>query len=355
MKKQISALILALLASPAAAAPAREKAAAPAPKTAAAPAAKQGGPGLCIFGGQSGKPFDSEAAFNSVLWKSDVVYVGETHDEPLDHQAQLAALKAMRIARGSRIIVGFEMLNAALQPALDDYASGKIAEGEFLARVDWEKEWKFDFAMYRPLFDFVIANKLKAAALNVPRPVIMKIARVGLDALTSDEKKFLPEKVTVSEHKKYTEYLKKSFSEHGSTVSAKSIEFENYSAAMAAWNEGMGAKLAEHLAANPGYAALVVAGNGHIAYNAAIPASVKARVPGLRQASFYIENAPRCPEKIGKDEKDLANYVWYIAHPARPKPAAPPAASTAAPAALPVSSAAVAELPRPSVLAPAGQ
>jgi len=298
-------------------------------------AAAPSGPGFCIFGGQSGKPFDSAAAFNTVVWKSDVVYVGETHDEPLDHQAQFEALKAMRIARGSKIIVGFEMLNQELQPVLDEYVAGRLTEAEFLARVNWEKEWKFDFGMYKPLFDFVIANKLKAAALNVPRPVIMKIARSGLAALTPEEKKFLPEKVEISQHKKYVEYLKKSFSEHGSTVTAKSIEFENYSAAMAAWNEGMGAKLAEHLAANPGYEALVVAGNGHLAYNAAIPASVKARVPGLRQASFFTVDAPRCPAKMEKDHKDLGNYIWYIAHPAKPKPAVPPAMSTAAAAAVP--------------------
>ncbi|HNW44641.1 MAG TPA: ChaN family lipoprotein [Elusimicrobiales bacterium] len=327
--KIIAILSLFAASFASAAAPAGKPAARPAAQPAARAAAQPGGPGFCIFGAQSGKPFGSEAAFKSVVWKSDVVYVGETHDQPLDHLAQLEALKAMRIARGSKIAVGFEMLNQSLQPVLDDYAAGRMTEAEFLEKADWKKEWGFDFAMYKPLFDFIVANKLRALALNVPRPVVAKIARAGLESLSPEEKKYLPETVTVSAHKKYNEFLKESFSGHGDSPMAKMFTLENYLASMAAWNEGMGLRIADFLGANPGYAALVVAGNGHVAYNAAIPASVKARVKGVRQASFYTETAAQCPEKFPKEHKDLANYVWYIAHP--PKPAAPVASSTGTP------------------------
>jgi len=54
------------------------------------------------------------------------------------------------------------MLDQALQPVLDDYASGKITDEEFLSRRDWKKEWGFDFSMYKPLFDFIAANNLSA-------------------------------------------------------------------------------------------------------------------------------------------------------------------------------------------------
>jgi uncharacterized iron-regulated protein len=95
----------------------------------------------------------------------------------------------------------------------------------------------------------------------------------------------------------------------------------------------MGARIADFVNANPGYEVLVVAGNGHVMYNAAIPASVKARVEKVRQASFYTENAPKCPETMPKEHKDLANYMWYINHPPKPEPAPAMSVSTAAPAA----------------------
>ncbi|MBI4801677.1 MAG: ChaN family lipoprotein [Elusimicrobia bacterium] len=297
------------------------------------------GPGFCIFGGWSGKPFGSEAAFKSVIWKSDVIHVGETHDQIKDHLAQLEVLKTLRVARGAKIAVGFEMLNVTLQPALDDYVSGKLTEEEFLQKTDWAKEWKFDFGLYKPLFDFIIQNKLKALALNVPKKIVSKIARVGLAGLDAEEKKFLPEPVNIPTHKKYLEFLKTSFDGHGDTPPpasapkagskspadsaqagggvaplAKISTWDNYLASMAAWNEAMGAKIADFVNANPGWSALVVTGNSHVIYNAAIPASVKARTNKIRQASFYTEDAAKCPAEFPKTAKDTANYVWYINH-----------------------------------------
>jgi uncharacterized iron-regulated protein len=276
-------------------------------------------PGYCIFGAQSGKPFDSEAAFKSVIWKSDVVYVGETHDQIKDHLAQLEALKAMKIARGSKIAVGFEMLNMTLQPVLDDYAAGKLTEEEFLAKTDWKTEWGFDFNLYKPVFDFIVQNKLRALALNVPKKVISKIARVGLAGLDSEDKKFLPDPVNITKHKKYLDYMKTSFGGHGDNPMAKMFTWDNYLASMCAWNEGMGSKVAEFVDANPGWSVLVVAGNGHVIYNAAIPASVKSRNKKIRQASFYTEDAAECPAVFPKENKDMANYLWYIRHSAPAK------------------------------------
>ncbi len=277
-------------------------------------------PNYCIFGAQTGNDFNSEAAFKSVVWRNDVVYVGETHDQPLDHLAQLEALKAMKTARGAKTAVGFEMLNQTLEPVLEDYVSGRITEEDFLSKADWKNEWGFDFAMYKPLFDFIIQHKLRALALNVPKKIVGKIARTGLESLTPEEKKFLPEKVEITQHKKYNDYLKASFAGHGDSPMAKLFTLENYLASMAAWNEGMGARVADFINANPGYAVLVIAGNGHIIYNAAIPASVKARTKDVRQTSFYTENAAACPAAMPKEQKDLANYIWYIKHPPKAEP-----------------------------------
>ena len=287
-------------------------------------------PNFCLFGGQSGKSHSGEAAFKAIVWKSDVVYVGQTHDKPLDHLAQLEALKAMKIARGSKIAVAFGMLPQSLQPALNDYADGKLTEEEFLAKADRETERGADFGMYKPLFDFIVQNKLRAIALGVPVKVTDKVARSGLDSLTPDEKQYLPEKVELTQHKKYNDYLKGAFGAQAD----KRLTVENYLASLAARNEGMGVRVADFLAVNPGYSVLVVAGNDSLLYNAALPASVKARVKDLRQASFYTETAAKCPSDMPIEHKDLANYLWYLNHPPKPEPAALPALSTAT---LPVS------------------
>lgn len=289
-------------------------------------------PGFCILGGQSGKSYSGEAAFKAVLWKNDVIYIGETHDEEQDHRAQLEALKALRIARGSRIAVAFEMLDYTAQPALDDYLAGKIGEAEFQARTGWQSGKGFDYSLYKPLLDLAAANRLRGLALNIPKTMVFKIARSGLQSLTPEERQALPKEVNITSHKKYNEYLKESFTMHSGTSVPKDLAFENYRASMGAWNEAMGSRIADFVTANPGFAVLVITGNGHLMYNAAIPASVKARTEKLRQVSFYTEQAESCPEKMPEANKNVANYIWYIKHPAPPA-AAPVQASTSAPAA----------------------
>jgi len=283
-----------------------------------------GGPGLCVFNSASGLALDGPDAFVKTIQGADVVYVGETHDQLNDHLAQLEALKTLAALRGNKVAVGFEMLNMTLQPVLDEYAAGALTQEEFLAKADWAEEWGFDFNLYKPIFDFIIQNKLRAIALNVPRKIVSKIARTGLASLTPGERAFLPETVTITGHKEYLAFLRENYdSMHAAgRVSKKAaaarpmpqFTFENYLASMCAWNEGMGSRIAGFLNSNPGWAVMTVAGNGHVMYNAAIPASVKARAEGVRQVSFYTEGAPQCPESVPSETLAQADYIWFTTH-----------------------------------------
>ena len=288
------------------------------------------GPGFCVFNGASGASI--AGTFNAVVGADDVVYGGETHDQLNDHLAQLEALKALGLARGEKIVVGFEMLNMTLQPILEDYAAGKLTDEEVLAKADWKTEWGFDFNLYKPIFDYIRANKLHALALNLPKKVVSKIARVGLAGLSDTEKQYLPAKVEVTKNEAYIKFIRESFEGHGKAagrtqgdflrqyILGKSkkgmgdFTFENYLAAMSAWNESMGSRLADFLNANPGYAGMTIAGAGHVIYNAGIPASVASRTSGLRGVSFYPVDADACPAAFPSGDAGLADYVWYISH-----------------------------------------
>ena len=326
----MSALVLSLLLgffcnTYAAGKTAPKPAAKPAPKAAVVPPLN-----LCIFGGQSGKPFGDLASFKSVIWKSDVIYAGGAAGQLKDQEARLEILKALREARSSKIAVGFEAVNIPLQPVLDDYAAGKISEEEFLQKTGWQTSSGVNFSFYKPIFTFIIQNKLRALALGIPRETIFKLEREGAAALNEDEKKMLPETASVIKHKKYLDYLKTSYAGFGAAAAAGApLSWNNYLAAVSSWNEGAGAKIAGFVNANPGWSVLVTTSNDRIIYNAALPSSVKSRTVKLRQASFYFEDAAKCPETLSADHKDLANYVWYINHP-KPLPAVPTSPSPAA-------------------------
>ena len=271
--------------------------------------------GLCIFGAQSGKPFDTVAAFRSAVWKNDIIYAAGPGGDHMVLLARLEILKTMLQARGSKIAVGFEAFSVTLQPVLDDYVAGKAGEEEFLRRTGFEKGRDSDFGYYRPLFDFIRANRLRALAIGLPDGMLSKIARAGLAGLDRQENTLLTEPLKPAVHKKYTEYLKNSFDSRSADyegADGQEAAFGNYLAAISASNEAMGKRLADFITENPSYAALVITGRLHVLYNAGMPAAVKARLGKPRQASFSIESAGLCPAKLPAAARDTANYVWYL-------------------------------------------
>lgn len=241
--------------------------------------------------------------FERLIQASDIIYVGETHTSTFSHTIQLEVIKMLYKKKGNDIAVGFEMLNKTLQPYLDEFIEGKIDEEEFLKKINWEKEWGFDYGLYKPIFDFIRENKLKAVALNVPRGVVSKVARGGLEALTENEKSLIAKKIKVTKHKEYNKYLKETFYGHGENPMNRIMSFENYKLAMAVWNESMGEVVAEFVKKNPKYSFVVIAGNGHVMYNAAIPWSCKKRTKGLKHLSIYTEE--------GIEERDFKKVSKY--------------------------------------------
>jgi uncharacterized iron-regulated protein len=283
------------------------------------------GPGFAVLNPADGTRLSAEV-FSAMISSADVVYVGESHDQKFAHLAQLEALKILAPAKKNKVIVGFEMLNSGLQPVLEKYASGKMTEKEFLESADWKKEWGFDFGLYKPLFDHIRENKLKAAALNVPRAAIKKIARGGMGALSPEEKTALPKKVEINHDPLYIAYLRSTYGGHGDNPMAKVITWDNYLLSMAVWNEGMGDSAVKALKKHKGHAMLVIAGNGHVLYNAGIPFSIRNRMPGLKHLSIYTEDLEKVEDFRAKPSP-LADLVWFVRH---ERAAAPPAASTAA-------------------------
>ncbi|MEW5950281.1 MAG: ChaN family lipoprotein [Elusimicrobiota bacterium] len=257
------------------------------------------------------KKFLSFEEVSASISAADAVYVGETHDKESCHKAQLEALKVLDKAKNEKVAVGFEMLNSSLQPILDEFASGAIDEAAFLEKVNWKKEWGFDYNLYKPIFDYIRLKKLKALALNIPRKIVSKTARGGLKVLDEEDKKFLPEKIKVNKDKKYTKYLKETFGGHGDNPMNKIMTFDNYRLSMAVWNESMADKAASFLKENKDWSVLIVAGNGHVMYNAAIPWSMKKRIKKIKNLSFYTEDLSKKEDFI-RNPQPLADIIWFV-------------------------------------------
>ena len=246
----------------------------------------------------------SPAELDARIGGARVVYVGEEHPNPHDHAVELEVLERA-FAVDARVALGLEMLPRTLQPALDDFVSGKTDEAAFLAAVDWKKTWGYPWGLYKPLLEFARAHHLKAFALNAPRDLAHAVAKGGLDSLSADEKKELPEmKPGPGAHR---EQVREAFGghPHGRFADAK---FERFYAAQLLWDETMADRVA---AAMKGAGApkhlVVIAGEGHTR-KFAIPDRAARR--GVQP---YVTVLPVLDTDIADAQNDqIADLYWVL-------------------------------------------
>ena len=115
-----------------------------------------------------------------ILQGTDIVFVGEQHDDQFAHQWELFIWEAL--ASGERALA-LEMFETDVQPLLDAYLLDEISEDVFL---EGSRPWSNYAGGYSPLIEYARENGYTVIAANVPRMHAAAVARGGLDAI-SDE------------------------------------------------------------------------------------------------------------------------------------------------------------------------
>ena len=224
-----------------------------------------------------------------------IVYVGERHSNEAHHDVQLEILKALH-EKDPTLLVGMEMFVYSDQQALDRWSAGELDEETFLREVRWEEKWKFDFALYRAILHFIREESLRLLAVNVPRAIVEKVARVGLGGLLDEERDQIAEEVDTSgqEHRTYVE------SAFGVHESEEIKTFEYFYEAQCVWEDSMAEAISRAL---NNKRMVVITGNGHIAHKFGIPNRAFKRT----KASFRTV----MPLAVGREvERDVADYIW---------------------------------------------
>jgi aminopeptidase N len=195
-----------------------------------------------------------------------IVYVGEYHDQYAHHLVQLQVLQGL-YRKNPKLAVGMEMFQRPFQKALEDYINGAIDEREFLKKSEYFKRWGFDYNLYKPILDFARTEKIPVVALNIRNEIVDKVSKGGLDSLTDEEKKEVPQQMDFSDDE-YRDRLKAIFNRH-QNMGEKSFDF--FYQAQILWDETMALSVDEFLKKNPDFRMVVFAGGGHLAYGSGIP------------------------------------------------------------------------------------
>lgn len=129
----------------------------------------------------------------NLIEKSDVVFLGEQHDDSVAHLLQMQIFKFGfdRYKNDRKVVLSLEMFERDVQIVLDEYLKDLITEKKFL---DDSRPWGNYKTDYRPLVEFAKENKLEVIAANAPRRYVNMVSRLGrnsLEKLAPDAKKWL--------------------------------------------------------------------------------------------------------------------------------------------------------------------
>ncbi|MCP4109279.1 MAG: ChaN family lipoprotein [Desulfobacteraceae bacterium] len=246
-----------------------------------------------IVSSETGKPVTFEELLAD-LKKARIVYVGESHTNSEHHDIQLRIIKAL-FDDNHNLSVGMEMFDRSYQHILDQWSAGQLDRKTFMRKTHWYANWKYDFELYGGVLDFIKENNIKLAGLNIPFHIPPKISVGGIDNLSDNDRKHLPEKTDTSDaaHRAYVEEI---FKQHR----IRGRDFEDFYMAQCVWEDIMAESVAFNLKKSK---MVVLAGNGHIIRKFGIPDRAFRRT-GAAFITIY-------PAPAGSSaELSYADYIW---------------------------------------------
>ena len=117
--------------------------------------------------------------------KSDIVFFGEIHNDPICHWLQIELTHDLYVLRTEDLILGAEMFERDNQIILSEYLSGVITESNFESEARLWSNYKTD---YKQLINFAKEFEVDFIATNIPRRYASVVFKKGLKTLETLDK-----------------------------------------------------------------------------------------------------------------------------------------------------------------------
>jgi uncharacterized iron-regulated protein len=201
--------------------------------------------------------------FWQAVERVNVVYVGETHDDPLDHQYELDLVRGL-LKRKTKFAIGWEMFDTTQQGAIDAWASQTISFKEFISKTDFQKHWGIYSPVYEEILQIAGSANVPIIALNAPSELTRKIARG--EPLTEKERAMIPAGFVATEggYKNFVTMM-------GDHPGLQEADQRLFFAAQNVWDQTMASRILNFERRNPEVRLLVLTGRGHVSGGYGIP------------------------------------------------------------------------------------
>jgi len=123
--------------------------------------------------------------------KADVLFYGEDHNDSIGHYLEAEIFKKLNEKYPKKTALTLEMFHTDVQPVIDEYLSGLIAEKNFIKEG---RAWP-NYKDYRPLIEYAKENKIEVIGANAATRYSNAVTKDGLDILKKFPKNtalFLP-------------------------------------------------------------------------------------------------------------------------------------------------------------------
>lgn len=214
---------------------------------------------------------------------ADYILLGEGHKNRCDHNIQQRLVAAL--AEGeSPLAVGLEMIAVDKQSVLDDFASGIVPVEDLEEELEWKDRWGYSFTMFEGLFALAQKHSMPVAGLNVPPAVVRTLGRKGKEALTEDEREYLPA-MMVYPAQEQLGMLREIMGQHAGRDTDNATQLERFVYVQSVWDSKM-AEEAVRLRGKYKWPVLVIAGGGHVEYGWGIARRIQIHDPEARILSI---------------------------------------------------------------------
>ena len=236
---------------------------------------------------------------------SQVIYIGETHDNIEAHRVQLEIIKLL--TEKYSVAIGLEMFRRSAKKKLNLWNQGQLSHKGF--KNLFLKNWGSGFSLYQPIFEFAKTRGLPLIGLKSSRKVEDHF-RAGDPAPGN---KLYPEI-------EYNDIYHKNFSMSafgGHTVKALEKPYHM----LLLWEETMAHTVAEFLRnpTNKEKKLVVLAGGFHVQYGFGIPKRAYRRIP--HNYSIILPEITKIPENLKGREMEVkkvsiplyaSDYAWKV-------------------------------------------
>jgi len=130
---------------------------------------------------------NSAALFND-LPAQGIVCVGEEHNHPLHHAAEVQILQSLREQTPQRthLALGLEMFGQTNQhrSALNDFVFGKDTLDDLQRRTNWDNTWGWPMVNYAKLLTYAKDSRIEIVPLNCPVAISRSVRLMGAGGFT---------------------------------------------------------------------------------------------------------------------------------------------------------------------------